>query len=421
MTGVIVEIEGKEMVVVDRKGNFKKLKYKEGYRIGQEIDLQAIPTIRYTSMIQRMAAVAAVFILVIGTGLYSYYSPYSYVSMDINPSVEIILNRYERVLDVQPLNEDGKKIINHNYHFMHKKVDDAISELINGAHEANYLKDNDNNEIFITVSAPKPQAAQEIGRYVREYTAAGLKQSNINANVTVEDVTIQKRVQAKKEHISVGKLLLLEQLQKVSPAANIDEVKDKSVKDIIENIKKEKEKSKDVDKDIDKDKDKDKNLDKGKEENTKKNNGSGSKEQKSFQDKKIQKPEVKKQIEKKSEQKDDTSKRPDVSSGHVNADIQKNINGDMNNASEVGEESKIQEDIYKDIDKGKQEDGDEDKAKEKNEDNKNENKKNDDQGKQKDRPLQNSNNGDKADKDTKPGSSGNSNSQQNHPGSKNKP
>lgn len=417
MTGVIVEIEGKEMVVVDRKGNFKKLKYKEGYRIGQEIDLQAMPTIRYTSMIQRMAAVAAVFILVIGMGLYSYYSPYSYVSMDINPSVEIILNRYERVLDVQPLNEDGKKIINHNYHFMHKKVDDAISELINGAHEANYLKDNDNNEIFITVSAPKPQAAQEIGRYVREYAAAGLKQSNINANVTVEGVTIQKRVQAKKEHISVGKLLLLEQLQKVSPAANIDEVKDKSVKDIIENIKKEKEKSKDVDKDIDKDK----NLDKGKEENTKKNNGSGSKEQKSFQDKKIQKPEVKKQIEKQSEQKDDTSKRPDVSSGHVNADIQKNINGDMNNASEVGEESKIQEDIYKDIDKGKQEDGDEDKAKEKNEDNKNENKKNDDQGKQKDRPLQNSNNGDKADKDTKPVSSGNSNSQQNHPGSKNKP
>lgn len=404
MRGVVVEIEGNEMIVVDKEGHFKKLKYVEGYRIGQEIDLRIIPMAKYKPIVQRMAAVAAIFIIVLGFGLYSYYSPYSYISMDINPSVEIVLNRYERVLDVQPLNDDGKIIVNQQYKFMHKQVDEVISQLIDNAHQKNYLKNGIDNEIFITVSAPKAKVAQKIGQYVQEYAAAEVTQNHIEANIAVESVTIQKHIQASKEHISAGKLLLLEQLQQVLPTATIDDIKGKSVKDIIQNIKEEKDKAKgknlDLDsekekgenkeydkekdkekdekkdgqkhleidkakddsvKDRDKEKDKkkytekveEKERDKNKEKNEEKDN------KKDFQNQQIQKKDEKQHSEKKSDGKTGAFTTVDAPIGRDDdKEIQKQKDSHRLDDSESKEESNIQEDIYEDIDVDKNRDRD---------------------------------------------------------------
>lgn len=383
MKGLVVEIAGKYMVVADENGYFKKIKYEDGCTIGQEIDLLPASNLRYFPVMQRISAVAAVIVVAVGLGLYSYYSPYSYVSIDINPSVEIVLNRFEKVLDVQPLNEDGENIIKDSQEFMHKKVDDVLSKLIDEAHQQNYLKNDQENEVFITVSASKAQVAQEVSREVKEYAIAGLASSQVKANVSTESVTMEKRVLAKKDNISVGKFMLLEQLQKTSPNAGIEQVKDKSVKDIMENIKKDKEKDagKDKGKDNNRDDDKktDKNMDKGIEKEEKNGEQHLKREDKVEEkaDKKIEKEDKsqkqdQKQNDKKIQGKENN--RDKKSEDKNQEEKSKSNNQGAEKKQEVSEEnsmleqSKVQEDLYEKENKERNQDNDSDEDKNKKKD-----------------------------------------------------
>jgi len=236
MKGMNVEISGTKMIIVDRKGNFKKVKYIEGCRIGEEIDISVIPSIGYTLLAQRFAAIAAVFMIMFGIGLYSYYSPYSYVAVDINPSVEIVLNRFERVLDVKALNEDAHIIVNDSGKYMHNRLDKVIKQIIDNAYEKNYIKADTENEILITVSAPNPSVAEQIGESAKKQAEEEIKQDTISANIIVEGADIKKYKQAQKENISVGKLILFEKLKEVLPEATVETVKNKSVKEILNDI-----------------------------------------------------------------------------------------------------------------------------------------------------------------------------------------
>lgn len=63
---------------------------------------------------RRVAAVlCAVFILCVGGGGYYYIMkvPVSYVSIDVNPSIELTLNRFDRVIAVEAYNEDAGGIV----------------------------------------------------------------------------------------------------------------------------------------------------------------------------------------------------------------------------------------------------------------------------------------------------------------------
>lgn len=57
-------------------------------------------------------AVCTILLAVLGVGGYTLlWTPFSYVSIDVNPSLELILNRFDRVISVESYNEDGEEIM----------------------------------------------------------------------------------------------------------------------------------------------------------------------------------------------------------------------------------------------------------------------------------------------------------------------
>lgn len=60
-------------------------------------------------------ALAAICIfLLLGAGGYSvYWQPVSYISIDVNPSVELGINRFDRVVSANAYNEDGQAVLQH--------------------------------------------------------------------------------------------------------------------------------------------------------------------------------------------------------------------------------------------------------------------------------------------------------------------
>lgn len=53
-------------------------------------------------------AVCAALVLFVGAGL--YFTPTARVSIDINPSLELEINRFDRVISINALNDDGKEL-----------------------------------------------------------------------------------------------------------------------------------------------------------------------------------------------------------------------------------------------------------------------------------------------------------------------
>jgi hypothetical protein len=89
------------------------------------------------------AALAAAFVIMIGGGYSAYALPSSYVSIDVNPSIELTLNRFDRVIAATAYNADGAQILD-GQNLRNMLYTDAIDTLVNcTAFQAYMTEEND--------------------------------------------------------------------------------------------------------------------------------------------------------------------------------------------------------------------------------------------------------------------------------------
>ena len=163
MKGIVMEIHKDKVIVLTKDGSF--LEVNRGNRIldiGQEIIIDTNKNLR-RQIIRRFVSVAAVFILLLttGYGVYGYYTPYGYVNVDINPSVELAYNLYNRVIDIKGLNEDGDILISKVKDYRNKPIEKVINEVVDRAVEEDYVKPQEENVILITVTEKKNNINEE--------------------------------------------------------------------------------------------------------------------------------------------------------------------------------------------------------------------------------------------------------------------
>lgn len=295
MKAVVVDIKGRDAIVLSKDGQFIKVRDKSPLQVGVEIDLNEKKRTLPYRFVMRAVAAAAVFVFSIGIGYgaYSYYTPYSYIDVDINPSVEIVANRYDRILKVEAINEDGAKVLE-DQSFKNKPVNFAVEEIIKQASEKGYMKEEVTNAVMLTVSSKDESKAQEVEKKVQEAAKDKIETSGVKSDVLVEKVTIERRDEARQMDISPGKLVLIERLQEVKPEAKVNEYKDTPVRDLLKAIGNEK---KEVRKDEKENKDTKENKDNKNSRDNKENKASkddkeskdNKKEQKS-EDKQAPKP-----------------------------------------------------------------------------------------------------------------------------------
>lgn len=147
-------------VVLDSNGRFLRVP-NLGYEVGRELEyVEIFPTIDEPSdykvlasesvptknnskrkiilSMKKWIAVAACFcILVLGGTLWSI--PAGTVRIKINPDVQMTVNRFDRVVKIEGLNEDGKKLIS-GYNPYGKDTKTVSDYLADKAFEMGYLK-----------------------------------------------------------------------------------------------------------------------------------------------------------------------------------------------------------------------------------------------------------------------------------------
>ena len=161
-----------------------------------------------------MAAAACLCVAVLG-GSVSFYQNHrvdSVIGIDVNPSIELSVNRNEKVLQANPLNEDAETILD-DMNLKNVDLDIAVNALIGSMVRNGYLDELD-NAILVTVSNENEKKASSLRQDVVGDVESSLQEHAVQAVVYDQRMKVTGEIQdlAEKYNISYGKAYFLREL-----------------------------------------------------------------------------------------------------------------------------------------------------------------------------------------------------------------
>lgn len=145
MRGIVMDIKDGKAIVFQKNGNMVEMKNK-GYKIGQTIN---VATYSHKKFMAVAACFAVIFIAGISGHLLAYRTPSSYIYIDINPSVRLDVNCFDKVISVVPLNEDAVSLVE-SYPLQTADAEQCMNKIVSACLEKKYLNEH-NDDIEIDV------------------------------------------------------------------------------------------------------------------------------------------------------------------------------------------------------------------------------------------------------------------------------
>lgn len=189
-----------------------------------------------TSPLRSFAAIAAVLVLVIA-GIFAVKNLggstadtlAAVVSLDVNPSIELNVDKNETVLSAKGLNADGKTVLG-DMQLDGSKLDVAVNAIIGSMLQNGYLDDMANS-ILLSVSGVDGYNAEAL----RSQLAANVNKQLKNCAVLSQDVSgadSETVKLAEKYDITVGKAALIQQIVKADSRHSFDELAALSINEL---------------------------------------------------------------------------------------------------------------------------------------------------------------------------------------------
>lgn len=150
---------------------------------------------------------------VLGFGVYNNkYKVDSIVNFDVNPSIEIKVNKREDVIDVLALNDDAKIVLK-DMDFKNVDLDVAVNAIIGSMLKNGYIN-NTENSILISVKNNNENKSLEIQNKVTTSINELLESSSINASILTQEYKENSELKefADKYDISLGKAKLVKRI-----------------------------------------------------------------------------------------------------------------------------------------------------------------------------------------------------------------
>ena len=212
MKGIIADIKGNQAVLLTKNNEYLKIKNKD-YSIGEEI---IYPHNSYT----KFATLAACFLFCVLTGVGGvkiYFTPVNYIDIDINPSIRIGSNIFDRVVEVVPLNGDGEKLIDTSG-ITNGEITEYIGTLVKTSEDLGYINSN-NYDIEIEVVSDSDGFYSKTEKYCKN-----IETNKNNMEISINRADEESFTRAKKLGISIGKLKLLDKYKSVNTNISEDDL-----------------------------------------------------------------------------------------------------------------------------------------------------------------------------------------------------
>lgn len=183
-----------------------------------------------------IAACTVVFVCAMSVTAVAYYkTPVSYLSLDINPSVELGVNGFGRVISATAFGSGGTTILN-GHNIMDADVKSAVHTLVKSAAQKGYVAQDGSTIILVISETDNTSKAIEMENTAAQGAEMAIKSEGKTAIITKDHIPLEKREEAKKLDITPGKLSLIQKLQALDPSVTVSEYKDVEAKDIMKKI-----------------------------------------------------------------------------------------------------------------------------------------------------------------------------------------
>ncbi|RFU60041.1 anti-sigma factor domain-containing protein [Bacillus sp. V59.32b] len=210
--GIILEMDQKYITLMTPEGKFLKAeKEKRPYEIGEEILFTPFHPRKYsisnffhfsikkTSIISAAAAVALTLSILPGM-LDKKVS--AYMTIDINPSIELGLDDQLNVIEMKGLNAEGKDVVKQLSDWNNKSVNTVTDEIVKMTKKIGYFKNQKQIVVSTTVMDKNKKLDEDLKQEMLKTAAIVPK-----TKVKVLNATEKDRENAKQEGVSTGKYI----------------------------------------------------------------------------------------------------------------------------------------------------------------------------------------------------------------------
>lgn len=209
--GIILEIKERYVTLLTPEGEFMRTrKLQQDYQIGAELYFYPMETeegkrsVVLTSlkgMKGRLILLSLVmFLAVVLFPVYESRPAYAYMSIDVNPSIELGLNENLLVISMEAFNQEGEEVLEKMTDWKKEKAVDVATQILNEIEGMGYL--NQEKEVLIsTVRSEESSTDEELVETVKELQKISDEEELV---VTVVTATPEERENAVKQGMSAG-------------------------------------------------------------------------------------------------------------------------------------------------------------------------------------------------------------------------
>ncbi|MRX73284.1 anti-sigma factor domain-containing protein [Bacillus lacus] len=221
--GVVVELKGQEATMLTPDGQFLKARLDRASQIGEEITFFPIQEpensaskrnfLLYIRPLRTglVTAVAALLLFFIISPFLNSDEVSAYLTLDINPSFELALDSNLEVVDIQPLNNDGEKLLGIIPDWKKKTFHEVVTTIIEKSESSGYLRKNQDVLLTTVLSEDSSGAVRDLMKKQLTGLKAAIKEKDVDLEELQADMKV--RDQAQEKGMSTGKFLKLQKPQ----------------------------------------------------------------------------------------------------------------------------------------------------------------------------------------------------------------
>lgn len=158
-------------------------------------------------------------------GGFIYFNiPTSYVSVDINPSIMLSANSWDRVVKVEGLNKDAKEVIS-NLNLYGKDVSDAVNQIVITATNLGYIDKNiDDNAILVSTYCDNTEKREQLQDRIHDNLNQSLNKNGIRSLIIDMELTEEDAKKANDYGVSEAKILFVNKALEGNPELKFEDL-----------------------------------------------------------------------------------------------------------------------------------------------------------------------------------------------------
>lgn len=179
-----------------------------------------------------MGIAAAVFVA-LAVGVFMYLKmPSGYISLDVNPSIEIQTNRLGEVVAVKAVNKDAEAVL--KGYRADSDLEDVIEDIVDRMVLTGYLNSKEETPILITVDGKT--IGKDFQNRINQDVKKALKARKVLGGILNNSINLEEynKDKAHDSNVSVGKYAIIEKLLAEDPTLTLEELSGTSVEDLIQ-------------------------------------------------------------------------------------------------------------------------------------------------------------------------------------------